>query len=49
MPGPESGEQFMALILWAQKGECQCPACKYLRTMADQLIRSHVPEVSQIG
>lgn len=49
IPGPESGEHFMALLLWAQKGTCSCQACEYLRGMADQLIQSHVPEVKPRG
>jgi hypothetical protein len=49
MPGPETGEQFMAMLLWSQQSSCSCPACEYLRGMANRLIRQHVPEVKQGG
>ena len=44
LPGPEAGEEFMAVMLWAQTSSCTCPACNFLRDMAGRLVKTHVKE-----
>jgi len=49
MQTPETGEKFMAILLWAQSSACTCPACAYLRDMAQRMISTHVGEVKKVG
>ena len=49
MQTPETGEKFMAVLLWAQSSSCTCPACAYLRDMAQRMISTHVPGVKPSG
>lgn len=49
VPGPETGEAFMAVLLWAQKGTCDCASCRYLRDMAGGMIDRHIKEVGPVG
>ena len=44
IPGEKTGEEFMAVLLWAQKEGCTCPACRYFRDLADGLVKSHIKE-----
>ncbi|RLE63560.1 MAG: hypothetical protein DRJ38_07235 [Thermoprotei archaeon] len=49
MQAPETGEKFMALLLWAQSSSCTCPSCEYFRDFANRLISKHVGSVKKVG
>jgi len=49
MQAPETGEKFMAILLWAQSSSCTCPSCEYFRELADRLISKHVGGVKKVG
>lgn len=36
-PDPQAAE-FFAQVLLAQKEDCQCSACEYMRRMGDEMI-----------
>lgn len=42
-PPPET-EEFLALLLWAQRGDCDCAACKYFRNMGSKMMDKHIPK-----
>ena len=44
LSGVKTGEEFMAVLLWAQKGGCTCPACRYFRGLAEGLVKTHIKE-----
>jgi len=49
MQAPETGEKFMAILLWAQSSSCTCPSCEYFRDLAGRLISKHVGGVKKVG
>jgi len=40
-PPPET-ENFLALLLWAQKGECDCASCEYFKSMGTKMMEKHI-------
>lgn len=42
-PPPET-EKFLAILLWAQRGECNCVACEYFRSMGSGMMERHITE-----
>lgn len=47
MPGQDAGEKFMAVLLWAQKNDCECPACEYFRELAGSILERHFPKEAE--
>jgi len=41
---PEAGK-FVAVIAWAQKNECNCPAARYFREVGKQFIEQYLGSV----
>ena len=49
IPGEKAGEEFMAVLLWAQQSSCTCPACRYFRELAGRMISTHIKEAEESG
>jgi len=35
-------EEFMAVLLWSQKGECDCPAAEYFRKLGADMMKTQI-------
>lgn len=46
-PAPET-EEFLAILLWSQRGECDCVACEYFRNMGSKMMTKHIPKGAEI-
>jgi len=38
-------EEFMAILVWAQRDECNCPAAKYFKRLGKQFVKQYIEGV----
>jgi len=35
-------EEFMAILVWAQSGKCNCPAAQYFKRLGKQFVKQYI-------